>query len=254
MKRPQNPDISPAAENAEAPAHAVYAGTDNLEVMRDAVNYTRFQLALIREHCDHHHRILDFGAGIGTFAEHLALDGYKVTCLEPDPDQSRILAAKGLNVIREIHDLDNEAYDLIYSLNVLEHIEDDLAVLRALHRKMKPGACLLLYVPAFPVLFSSMDSKVGHYRRYTRRSLAKQVGAAGFHVLQNRYVDCIGFAASLVYKLRSNGSGDLNRSALVFYDRVAFPISQRLDRIFNRLAGKNLLLIAERGQGDSENP
>ena len=72
------------------------------------------------------------------------------------------------------------SFNYIYTLNVLEHIEDDAAALRSLHAKLTDGGKLLIYVPAFPVLYTSMDAKVGHVRRYTRDTLMTRVTAAGF--------------------------------------------------------------------------
>ena len=112
---------------------------------------------------------------------------------------------------------------------MLEHIEDDVGALRELYNKLVPGARLLIYVPAFPVLYTSMDAKVGHIRRYTRGSLLKAVGAAGFRVHRASYADCLGFVATLAFKYSGNASGDVNRSALKLYDRAIFPLSRLLD-------------------------
>src|SRR5689334_21663708 len=101
-----------------------------------------------------------------------------------------------------------------------------------MHRKLKKGGRLLVYVPAFQILFSSMDRKVGHVRRYTRQDLAEKVTAAGFRVVDNSYVDSIGFFVTLLYKLIGSDSGDINRKALIIYDRVLFPLSRLLDRVF----------------------
>jgi SAM-dependent methyltransferase len=71
-------------------------------------------------------------------------------------------------------------FDLITSLDVIEHIEDDVAVLRELLRVARPGGALLLTVPAYPALWSSHDVVNHHQRRYTRRTLLAAVNAAGW--------------------------------------------------------------------------
>ena len=73
--------------------------------------------------------------------------------------QSR-LSASGFETAGDIRAVPDHSQHAIYSFNVLEHIEDDEAVLRDLFRVAAPGAQLLLYVPAFPVLFSAMDKRV----------------------------------------------------------------------------------------------
>lgn len=223
-----------------------YSGTENLEVMAEAVNYNAFLMSLIRNEARSGEVLLDFGAGIGTFAKALASDGHQVLCIEPDQRQRERIVQAGLPAFADISCLPDQSVDLLYSLNVLEHIEDDVAVLRTCHEKMKPGGRILIYVPAFPVLYSSMDKLVGHCRRYTRSDLAEKMRLAGFEVFRNEYVDSAGFLASLLFKVFGSDSGVINRGALIAYDRYAFPVSRWMDKLFKRLFGKNVLLIARR--------
>lgn len=223
-----------------------YSGTENLEIMVEAVNYNAFLASLIRSQARPGEVVLDFGAGIGTFAKALALDGHRVQCIEPDQRQRERIVQAGLFAYADISNLADQSVDLLYSLNVLEHIGDDVAVLRACHEKIKPGGRVLIYVPAFQVLYSSMDKLVGHYRRYTRSDLAEKMRLAGFEVIRNEYVDSAGFLASLLFKAFGSDSGVINRDALILYDRYAFPVSRLLDRVLNRVFGKNVLLLARR--------
>jgi hypothetical protein len=139
--------------------------------------------------------------------------------------------------------------DAAYTLNVLEHIPDDVAALRDLRRCLKPGARLFVYVPAFRVLFSSMDVRVGHLRRYRRRDLCLRLRSAGFAVERARYADCLGFFAALLYRLCGNREGQLNRDALRMYDRLAFPLSRGLDQVVGHVLGKNIWVSAYRPAG-----
>jgi SAM-dependent methyltransferase len=223
-----------------------YSGTENLEIMVEAVNYNAFLVSLISNEARIGETVLDFGAGIGTFAKALALKGHKVQCIEPDQRQRERILQAGLIAYADIRNLRDQSVDLLYSLNVLEHIEDDVAVLRACYEKMKPGGRVLVYVPAFQVLYSSMDKLVGHCRRYTRGGLCEKMRLAGFEVVKNEYVDSAGFLASLLFKAFGSDSGIVNRRALIAYDRYAFPVSRLLDRVSNRLFGKNVLLLARR--------
>ena len=225
---------------------AEYSGTENLEVMAEAVNYNRYLASLILVNARPGDRVLDIGAGIGTFARELAARGYDVHCVEPDPVQAACITAAGLDVSTDVENIRDGTIDFIYTLNVLEHIEDDTAALRQWRAKLKPGGRILIYVPAFPVLFSSMDRKVGHFRRYTRAELESKVSASGFDVIESRYADSLGFLATLLYKAVGNDSGSVNRRALVAYDRVAFPLSRLGDRVFGRAFGKNVVLTATR--------
>ena len=72
---------------------------------------------------------------------------------------------------------ERNAYDLIALLDVLEHVPDDLASLRAIHRRLKPGGALLLTVPANPWMWSAHDAAHHHFRRYTKKQLERAVPA-----------------------------------------------------------------------------
>jgi len=223
-----------------------YSGTENLEVMDDAVNYNAYLSRLVRSYALSTDRILDFGAGIGTFSLPLKREGLNVSCVEADPRQLQRVTENGVPGFSDLSAVPDETYDYIFTLNVLEHIEDDQAALRDLARKLKPGGRLMIYVPAFQVLFSSMDRAVGHYRRYRLTDLSKKVSSAGFEVKEARYVDSVGFIASLVFKYIGSKDGSLNRNAVILFDRLAFPVSLLLDLATKRLFGKNLLIVAVR--------
>lgn len=111
---------------------------------------------------------------------------------------------------------------------------------------MVPGGQLLLYVPAFMLLHTSMDHKIGHFRRYRRTRLGDALVAAGFEIERAHYVDCLGFAAVLLFRALDNGSGDVTSAMLKVYDRYPFPLSLLLDRVASRFFGKNLLIVATR--------
>ena len=228
----------------QAQAGTPYTGTDNLEAMKDAVNYNRYLLDLIRTHAGDARRIIDFGAGGGTFAAPTAQAGFDLTAIELDDGLRAHLAGLGLRTAASATELPPASFDYAYTLNVLEHITEDVAALRQLRGVLKPGARLLIYVPAFPVLYTSMDAKVGHVRRYTRDTLVRSVTAAGFTVDRVEYADSLGFFATLAFKWTDRGSGSLNLRLLKLYDRIFFPLSRVLDVLTHRWLGKNLVVVA----------
>jgi len=223
-----------------------YGGTDNLEAMAQAINYNSFLFDLAEGCSSEGATVLDFGAGIGTFAAEMRRRGLDVRCVEPDAQQALRLSKDQFVVYQSIDDSPVETFDYVYSLNVLEHIEDDELALRQIYQKLRPGGRLLVYVPAFQLLYSSMDRKVGHFRRYRKGDLAGRLARAGFKVSEARYCDSLGFFASLVFKLVGDESGSLNVRALVAYDRFLFPMSRLLDKLVDRILGKNVLAIAHR--------
>jgi SAM-dependent methyltransferase len=223
-----------------------YTGLDNLEVMSEAKNYNAFLLDLAARHAELADQIVDFGAGTGTLAGPMGALGYSVICIEPDADLGARLRAEGLQVRSHIGELPDGSIDYVYTFNVLEHIADDEQTAFQLFRALKPGGCLLAYVPAFQVLFTSMDRKVGHRRRYRLNGLVGVLSRTGFQVEKAEYVDFLGFFAALLFKALDRGDGTLNSSAIRLYDRFAFPLSRRFDAVFRFLCGKNLVVVAKR--------
>jgi predicted SAM-dependent methyltransferase len=221
-----------------------YSGTDALEVMANAKRYNVFLEKLVIRHFPGSGKILDIGAGIGTFARKISSKGYEVHCIEPDIKQNEQIKEAGLSVSISVDDIEDHSVDYIYSLNVLEHIENDMETLKLWTKKLKPGGKILVYVPAFNMLYSSMDEQVGHYRRYRKKTLANCFINAGLQIEKSEYVDCAGFFVSLMYKL-INHNGNINCTLLTFYDRLLFPVSRFCDFFCSGLFGKNVYVVAK---------
>lgn len=224
-----------------------YAGVANLEAMEGAERYNAFLLRTIVA-CvpDPTLRIVDFGAGTGTFAVPLAASGLPVLAVEPDPALREHIAVRGPLTGASLSVLSDSSVDYLYSLNVLEHIGEDQAALRECARVLRDDGSLLIYVPAFMLLFGPMDRLVGHQRRYRLQTLRQMVEDAGFAVTRAEYVDSLGFLAALLLRFFGSASGGLNPVVVRVYDRWCFPLSRRLDRLTRRVFGKNLLLQARR--------
>lgn len=223
---------------------SAYSGTSNLEAMAEAERYNAFLVETVVRAFAPGSSLLDFGAGIGTFALMLRERGFSVEAVEPDDEQRRRLTAAGIRASRSTGDLGDGTVEGAYTLNVLEHIEDDGDALRELHRVLRPDAVLVVYVPALPWLFTAMDARVGHVRRYRRAELVERIAGAGFEIREVRFVDSLGVLATLAYRLVGSRDGSVDPRSVALYDRFVFPLSRMSDRLLERIVGKNLLVIA----------
>lgn len=223
-----------------------YSGRDNLVAMGEAHRYNEFLEGLIIQHAPSSGTWLDFGAGAGQFAIPLRKAGHDVVAVEVDSVLSQGLAKQGVPVFDALEKVADESVDYIYALNVLEHISDDGNALRMLHRKLRPGGKLLIYVPAFQSLYSSMDALVGHYRRYRGDGLRSVVQRAGFEVETVAYADVIGYFASMVYKCLPGRDGTITPGSVALYDRWVFPVSRGLDHVASSWFGKNVYVVAHK--------
>jgi len=77
----------------------------------------------------------------------------------------------GFLTYNDLNEVPDGSFDFIFMLNVLEHIEDDQTSFRRLATKLARGGRILVYVPAFQCLWTSLDERLKNYRRYRRREL-----------------------------------------------------------------------------------
>lgn len=123
--------------------------------------------------------ILDFGCGAGSFLKKLNNSGY--TDLS-GVEVSEIKTTSTYDCFVISKTIQKRKYDVILLMDVLEHIEDDSAILRKIKSHLKPGGILLLSVPAYQFLWSDHDILNMHYRRYNRNSLEKVIEEAKFKI------------------------------------------------------------------------
>ena len=146
-------------------------------------------------------RILEAGCGTGGNLEMLAGFG-QVRAFELDAEARKVAASKsGLAVaegaLPDAVPFEAERFDLIGLFDVLEHVEADEAALRTLRGRLAPGGRILLTVPAFPWLWSRHDERHHHFRRYTRRSLARAGQRAGLRVEHTFYFNTLLFPVAV---------------------------------------------------------
>jgi len=161
-------------------------------------------------------RILEIGCGTGHNLAMLKAFG-RIEASEFDRCARALANKRHRGKVREarLPDLsmfERNGYDLIALLDVLEHVPDDLAALRAIHMRLRPGGALLLTVPANPWMWSAHDAAHHHFRRYTRKQLRELFLRAGLEVQLLSYFNSLLFPliapARVVGKIRRKESAD----------------------------------------------
>jgi hypothetical protein len=136
------------------------------------------------------------------------------------------------------------AFDSVLYVNVLEHIADDELELDLAASALRPGGSLLVFGPALEALYSELDHKAGHYRRYSIGRLHRLVEASGMEIVSLRYFDLLGVLPYLVAYRWLHGSG-ISGSTVWLYDRLIVPVSRVIQRVLRSPpAGKNVILVA----------
>lgn len=215
-----------------------------------ADNYTRWVLEGFRPYFGQH--FLEVGLGHGGYRRFLPGDS-TYTGLDIDPEcvaqatarnpADRFLVADVTDpdLAQQVH---AEAADTILCINVLEHIEADTEAVSNLLRVLAPGGHLLIFVPAFPALYSDLDRMAGHIRRYTRADVGR-LAIDGAEVVQQRYFNTVGGLGWLANKALRHSS--LNSTAvnsqIRLFDRFVVPLARAVDLVGHRVFGQSMTCV-----------
>lgn len=226
----------------------------DLKIMTRANNYRHWIYRQIAPFIGQ--RILEVGAGIGNFTT-LLMDRELVVATDKYPPCIDYLKTRVGNHFKGVlmqldianpdrREMDHYKLDTVICLNVLEHIEDDVQALTYMHTVLQPGGRLVLLVPAFPILYGSVDRSLGHYRRYTKGDLIPKIGRAGFEVERAFYMNMIGmvgwFLNNRVLMRREESANQIG-----FFDRFIAPWAERLERFLRPPFGLSLVAICRKG-------
>jgi SAM-dependent methyltransferase len=162
-------------------------------------------------------RILDAGCGSGRNMIDLAHHGV-VTGIELSDTSVALARERDCGEVIEGSVLEMpfaaDSFDLAASLDVIEHLEDDLAALRELRRVVAPGGSLLVTVPAYQWLWSGHDEINHHHRRYTRSGLLQVAREAGWEPVRTTYFNSLLLPAAIVLRLLDRFSTKTTESSL----------------------------------------
>ncbi|WP_267394795.1 MULTISPECIES: class I SAM-dependent methyltransferase [unclassified Sphingomonas] len=181
-------------------------------------------------------RILEIGCGTGHNLPMLASFG-EVDAIEIDPAARQIASERlgrpvGDAPLPALPGIERGAYDLIAVLDVVEHIDDDVAALKAMRDCLKPGGKILIAVPAHQWLWSAHDVVNHHHRRYSKASLATAIEAAGLHPRKLTYFNSLLFPLAAAARIagRLTGRDDSDDSPPAKPLNTLFETIFRLER------------------------
>ncbi|MCB0077200.1 MAG: class I SAM-dependent methyltransferase [Anaerolineales bacterium] len=182
--------------------------------------------------------ILDIGSGAGNMYHHLSRYG-DVIGIENHPAPVKVGQARGYDIRlgdATALDLPDASFDLVTALDVIEHNDDDLAILREANRVLRPGGLVLISVPAFQWLWSFNDDLNDHKRRYTAGDLEAKLRTTGFTPLQSSYNNFLVFplAAGMIALNKRKEAPDALKSH--YFDDDAYQVDmQPTHPLVNRL-------------------
>jgi SAM-dependent methyltransferase len=224
-----------------------YIGHNELFIIENLKNYNTSIVSKCEKYVKSNFKVLDFGAGIGTLLEPFE-SKFKIRpyALEIDTLQGNIIREKGFYCFDNLNQVEQEMFDFIYSSNVFEHIEGDNIELIELAKKLKPKCYLYLYLPANNFLWSELDDKVLHYRRYNDENIKKLIENSNLDIIDVKYCDPIGAIFTLLFKLFRIELKDINSKKLKILDKYFFPFNFILEKLLIYKFGKNVMLILKK--------
>jgi ubiquinone/menaquinone biosynthesis C-methylase UbiE len=175
-----------------------YKGIKTLEVLEGADNYNKWIAQRVKSYLNS--PALEIGAGTGNISEWMTglksltltdIDNRLVNHLKKKFSGQKNITVEPLDVSAKFNSVKFK-FKSLYSVNVLEHIEDEPRALENMNRLLEKKGKIVILVPAKKSAFTQLDKQLGHFRRYEKEELAEKMSKAGFTNLKIEYFNIIG--------------------------------------------------------------
>lgn len=207
-------------------------------------------------------KILDVGCGTGSTLKELEKFGYAIG-VDISEEAVKFCKLRGCVNVYKVEEkkrlfFEDDTFDLITALDMIEHIDDDCAALAEYYRIIKKGGILLVTVPAYDFLWGPHDEVNDHKRRYIAKELRNKVEKTGFTVKKMTYFDTFLFLFFVLvrtghrvnkmvnsgYKARSDLK--MRRPWINYLLKIIFSLEDPLLKKLNFPYGASLLCVAEK--------
>ena len=202
-------------------------------------------------------RLLDIGCGTGANLEMLSQFG-SAEGVDVSDEALDFCRQKGLTVqkgLAETLPYADESFDITTALDVIEHLDDDVAGLKEMHRVTKSGGYSLIFVPAFMWLWGVQDDISHHRIRYTRKQIVEQIEKAGFKVERATYANFTFFAPVLGGRtlmkftgIKPESENNINISVLNGLFGKIFSAERFWLKNLNFPFGVSIVIVARKGE------
>lgn len=200
-------------------------------------------------------KILDVGCGTGANLEMLKQFG-ESEGVDVSDDALEFCRKKGLKVHKGLAEelpFADETFDLVTALDVVEHLDDDIAGLKEMRRVLKTGGKTLIFVPAFMWLWGVQDDISNHRIRYTRQQIAERLEKAGFTIERATYANITFFAPILAGRvlmkltgIKPESENNVNVSALNGFFGKIFSSEKYWLKNANFPFGVSIVIVAKK--------
>ena len=240
---------------ANSEVNDVY-GFSTLESISGADKFNRWMYETIQPFCKG--RILEIGGGIGNISQCFLADGKELVVTELQEEYCQMIRSRLANfpnlkdvIAMDIVDPEFDTkfgslfgtFDTVFALNVIEHIEDHYKALANCKKLLKKDGQVIILVPAFQTIFNHFDTALGHFRRYTAKSLRPVFEVNNLQVVHRQYFNLIGIAGWWV-------SGSLLRKKIIPEGQMKLynffvPVFRIIDKITNKWLGLSVIMVGK---------
>jgi len=231
-------------------------GYSTLASISGADKFNRWMYETIKPFCKG--RILEIGGGIGNISQCFLNDGEELMVSELQPEYCDIIRKRFENhqtlkgvIAMDIVDPEFdtkyaslfESFESVFALNVVEHIEDHVKAIANCKKLLKKGGHLVILVPAFQAIYNHFDTALGHYRRYTAKTLRPVFEANHLPIVHVQYFNLIGIAGWWV-------SGSLLRKKIIPEGQMKLynffvPVFRIIDKMTNKGLGLSVIMVGK---------
>ncbi|OGG03334.1 hypothetical protein A2W14_00075 [Candidatus Gottesmanbacteria bacterium RBG_16_37_8] len=202
-------------------------------------------------------RILEIGCGLGNMVEYYPRTS---SLIQSDVEDDYLSIVKRrlkqrknsqtmrLNILNlnssDLSKLKKRKINTIMAINVLEHIKDDVKALKNIYRVLERHGKVILFVPAVPFIYGSLDEAFEHFRRYTKDELTIKMKKSGFEIVTIRYFNIVGiiwwFIVGKILKIRKLPP----KTGRIL--NIIVPILALSEAFIHPPTGQSLILVARK--------
>lgn len=229
----------------------LYKAVKTLEVLEGADNYNSWIASRIRPYIKS--PALEIGAGIGNISDFLSsiadltlsdIDESLVNHLKRKFRNKKNIKSEVFDISKDIHKVSNR-FRTVYSVNVLEHIEDDAFALRNMLKLLEKGGRVVVLVPAKKRAYKALDKHLGHFRRYEKEELSRKIQTAGFELEYISYFNSLGLLSWVIRDYIGGNQSHLKPAHVKFFDAIV-PVLRRIEPKSNLPFGISLIAVGKK--------
>ena len=213
-----------------------------------AKNWRKYQFKIISKYIQRN--VLEVGPGTGNNLKYYKNKVSTITLLDINKKLVRSLKKKfyknkKIKILNSnIHSI-KKKFDTIMYMDVLEHIKTDKKEIKKAINLLNPGGYLIIFVPAFQVLYSNFDRDIGHVRRYRKFFFFNLAKKYKIKLIELKYFDSIGFIFAIINRLVGTNNQNNVGLGIKIWNNFIF-LSKFFDFILKNMFGKSLLCVLKK--------